>query len=109
MNEIAIIEFESFQENIALDDTALNSKTGGEKREGELQLKRKTFPLLKHGKHNCLSQIVMSNEENHIILDTLKLNFCENVCGVVELDSIKATFSLPTCGMFKSEIQMCFS
>jgi hypothetical protein len=66
MNEIAIIEFESFQENIALDDTALPFLTQhrSEGRKQRSQLKRKTFSLF------SLSQIVMSNEENHIILRT---------------------------------------
>jgi hypothetical protein len=77
MNEIAIIEFESFRENIALDDTALTPLLPPlflltppfvspdffkPNKRAKLQLKRKTFPLLKHGGKQAKVLISNRNE-----------------------------------------------
>lgn len=63
MNEIAIIEFESFQENIALEDTALNSRKPKllAQKEGEVGMwseekKDGGEMFIVEARKNCLSQ-----------------------------------------------------
>lgn len=87
MNEIAIIEFESFQEKIALDDTALKLPFPLSRRhrfEGLKQrfaIEKKDIFIVGARKAQLLISIVMSNEENHIILRTPSNWISVNVCG----------------------------